>query len=618
MNTISASPSVRPGMGAIPYESGTTFRVWTPFANQVFVAGKFNNWSDSTHPLTNEGNGFWSADIEDIKPSAIDATSDLQEYKYVIRNGGQILWKNDPYARDVTNSNGNSVVVDTNYNWQNNFSMPTWNELILYQMHVGTFFDQDPNNSTLGDFSSINARLNDLQDLGINAIQLMPVAEFPGDLSWGYNLSHPFAIESAFGTLGGFKQFIDEAHSRGIAVLMDVVYNHFGPGDLDLWQFDGWSQNGKGGIYFYNDSPRSDTPFGARPDYGRGEVRQYIRDNVLMWLRECRIDGLRFDATAFIRNTFGNNNDPANDITDGWSLMQWINDEINARQPWKISIAEDIRGNNFITKDTGAGGAGFDSQWSLNFFNPIKDNIVQASDSARNMFAVADALYYRYNTDAFERVIYTESHDEVSRSLNTAERPDRYRIPEQIWRGNADSWFSRKRSTLGAAILFTAPGIPMIFQGQEFLEWGSWSDQNPLDWNKKDRFSGIWDLYQTLIRLRRNWFNNTRGLRGQHINVHHVNNNDKLIAYHRWENGGEGDDVIVVANFGDRSYDSYNLGFPNFGTWYVRFNSDWSGYSPDFGNHLGYDTSAFDGGKDRMSFNGNVGIGPYSVLILSQ
>ncbi len=617
MNTISASPSTRPGMGAIPYETGTTFRVWAPFANQVLVAGKFNNWSDSTHPLTNEGNGFWSADIEDIQPNSIDASTDLQEYKYVIRNGNQTLWKNDPYARDVTSSNGNSVVVDTNYNWQNSFSLPGWNELILYQMHVGTFFDD--NAPGLGNFNSINAKLDDLQNLGINAIQLMPVAEFPGDLSWGYNLSHPFAIESAFGTLGCFKKFIDEAHGRGIAVLMDVVYNHFGPSDLDLWQFDGWSQNGKGGIYFYNDFPRSNTPFGdTRPDYGRGEVRQYIRDNALMWLEECRIDGLRFDATAFIRNAFGNNNEPANDIPDGWSLMQWINNEIAARQAGKISIAEDIRGNDYITKDTSVGGAGFGSQWSFSFLNPIRDNIVQPSDSARNMFAVRDALYYRYNTDAFERVIYLESHDEVSRSLNTAERPDRYRIPEQIWRGNADSWFSRKRSTLGAALLLTAPGIPMIFQGQEFLEWGSWSDQTPLDWTKRERFSGIWDLYQSLIRLRRNWFNNTRGLRGQHINVHHVNNNDKLIAFHRWENGGAGDDVIVVANFADRSYDSYNIGFPRPGTWYVRFNSDWTGYSPDFGNHLGYDTTAVGGSKDGMSFNGNIGIGPYTLLILSQ
>jgi 1,4-alpha-glucan branching enzyme len=337
-----------------------------------------------------------------------------------------------------------------------------------------------------------------------------------------------------------------------------------------------------------------------------------------MWLEEYRLDGLRLDATAFIRNAFGNNNDPFNDIPEGWTLMQWINNEIASRQAGKITIAEDIRGNEFITKGTGAGGAGFGSQWAGEFFGPIRDAIVAPSDSSRNMFAVRDALYHRFNTDAFERVIYTENHDQVSLSLNTNERPDHYRIPEQIWRGNADSWFSRKRSTLGAALVFTTPGIPMIFQGQEFLEWGGWEAQTPLDWPKRQRFSGIWDLYQSLIRLRRNWFNNTRGLRGQHINVHHVNNNDKLIAFHRWENGGGGDDVIVIANFADFNYNSYNLGFPSAGTWYVRFNSDWSGYSSDFGNRNGYDTNAEFGGKDGMAFNANIGIGAYSVLILSQ
>ena len=158
----------------------------------------------------------------------------------------------------------------------------------------------------------------------------------------------------------------------------------------------------------------------------------------------------------------------------------------------------------------------------------------------------------------------------------------------------------------------------MIFQGQEFLEDRYFRDSAPLDWAKLDTYAGINALYRDLIRLRRNWFDQTRGLRGQQINVHHVNNTDKVIAFHRWENGGPGDDVVIVANFGNRSYDSYALGFPRTGDWRVRFNSDWQGYSPDFGNQLGYDTSAGDGSRDGMPFQANVGVGPYSVLILSQ
>ena len=102
----------------------------------------------------------------------------------------------------------------------------------------------------------------------------------------------------------------------------------------------------------------------------------------------------------------------------------------------------------------------------------------------------------------------------------------------------------------------------MIFQGQEFLEDEWFRDTDPIDWSKKDTFSGILNLYRDLIRLRRNWFNHTRGLRGQHVNVHHVNNSDKVLACHRWENGGAGDDVVVVLNFANRSYNSYRIGFP--------------------------------------------------------
>lgn len=221
-----------------------------------------------------------------------------------------------------------------------------------------------------------------------------------------------------------------------------------------------------------------------------------------------------------------------------------------------------------------------------------------------------DALLHRYNSDALERVVYTESHDEVANG--------HARVPEEIWPGNAGSWFSRKRSTLGASLVFTVPGIPMIFQGQEFLENEYFRDDAPLDWSKLETYSGIMALYRDLIRLRRNWFNQTRGLRGQHVNIHHVNNAEKMLAYHRWENGGPGDDVVIVANFANSTYDSYTLGLPRPGAWRVRFNSDWQGYSPDFGGQLGYDTWADSGEKDAMPFVANVGIGPYSVLILWQ
>ncbi|MDJ0693233.1 alpha-amylase family glycosyl hydrolase [Mastigocoleus sp. MO_188.B34] len=598
--TIPISTSVRTGMGAIPFDGGTTFRVWAPFASSVSVTATFNGWSDTANPLASENNGYWSADITGAKIG--------EQYKYVIvnRDTGNIYKKNDPYAREVTNSAGNSVICALEFDWSNdNYRTPNWNEMVIYEMHVGTFNDLP--GGAPGNFNGVIQRLDYLRDLGINVIKLMPPTEFAADFSWGYNPANIFAIESVYGGPEGFKKFVKACHQRGISIVFDVVYNHLGPSDLDLWQFDGWNENDKGGIYFYNDW-RSKTPWGdTRPDYGRPEVRQYIRDNALMWLSECHVDGLRWDSTVNIRTQ---NNGGGGEIPSGWSLMQWINNEINTSSPWKISIAEDLQNNEWITKDTGAGGAGFDAQWDPSFVHPIRDTIIPPNDNGRNMYAVRDAIYHRYNGDAFERVIYSESHDEVANG--------RSRVPEEIWPGNAGSWFARKRSTMAATLVFTSPGIPMIFQGQEILEDQWFHDQDPIDWSKLDTYRGIHDMYRDLIRLRRNWYNNTRGLRGQYVNVHHVNNKDKVIAFHRWENGGPGDDVIVVVNMADRSYDSYNIGFPKEGYWQIRFNSDWNGYSPDFGNHLGYDTTVTWGEADGMPCNGNIGIAPYSAIILSQ
>ena len=154
----------------------------------------------------------------------------------------------------------------------------------------------------------------------------------------------------------------------------------------------------------------------------------------------------------------------------------------------------------------------------------------------------------------------------------------------------------------------------MLFQGQEFLEDGRWNDTDLLDWNKATTYPGIVNLYRDLIHLRRNWYNNTRGLRGQYVNLYHVNDNDKVIAFHRWEDGGPGDDAVVIANMSSEAFGSYNLGFPNAGLWKMRFNSDWSGNTTEFGNFLSYDTEAQQGEKDGMPCNANIGIGPYTLV----
>lgn len=587
------------GMGAIPHPGGVAFRLWAPHAERVAVVGSFNDWDPAGHPMHAEENGYWYGNVPEARIG--------DQYKFLLGTARGDIQRIDPYAREVTSSVGNAVVHDPDFDWQGDeFHLASWNELVIYELHVGTFNDQESSNQP-GEFQSISTRLDHLKKLGVNAIQIMPVGEFAGERSWGYNPAHIFSVENAYGGPLAFKQFVKRAHQKGMAVILDVVYNHLGPNDLDLWQFDGWSENDRGGIYFYNDH-RAHTPWGeTRPDYGRGEVRHYLRDNALMWLEEYHLDGLRFDCTQFIRTITGTDEQG---LPEGWSLLQWINSQVAEKFPGRITIAEDLQNNRWLTRDVGAGGAGFGSQWDAMFVHPIRQAVITPQDQERSLAAIGDAILYRYNDDAFDRVIYSESHDEVANG--------RARVPQEISPNDPKGWYARKRSTLAAAMVFTAPGIPMIFQGQEFLEGGWFRDTVPVNWDQLDEFHGIVRLYRDLIRLRLNQDGFTRGLCGQFTQVYHLNEDSKVVAFHRWDQGGAADDVVVVANFSYQPQNDYVIGFPAPGTWTLRLNSDWQGYNDDFQSHPSTSVDAESGEYDGLPNHGTLSIGPYSVLIFSQ
>lgn len=603
----SAQVSAHQGMGSILFVGGAAFRVWAPFASLVEVA--FYNTPDESNTtpsrlvrLASESNGYWSTDVAGILPSQ------LYRYKITNRDSGAQLYKIDPYAKEVTNSIGKGIVRESDFPWTDaNFRMPDYNSLVIYELHLGTF-DDDSGDDKPGTLARATLRLEHLKDLGINCVHVMPLNEFAADLSWGFNIALPFAIEQAYGGIIEFKKFVDHAHDLEIAVVTDCVFNHFGPSDLDdsLRRFDGWFQGAEdGGIYFYNEDKR--TEWGPRPDFGRPEVRQFIRDYAMSLLGECHCDGLRIDSTC---NVWGFNNGQGWN-NDGFNLLRWISDEKNFfhRYPRnKIFIAEDWHNDGWVTRPTTQMGTGMDSEWHW-FVHSIRKVLENPSDQSRDMNEITKALYASFNGDAFKRVVYSESHDESGNNDALARKIDP---------SNPESWFSKKRTILGATLVLTAPGIPMIWQGQEIFSINKFDDKVPLDWSRKNTFNGIFELYRRLCQLRRNWDNNTRGLRGQHINCHLVDNLNKVIAFHRWDEGGGGDDVIVILNFSDRTWDSYRVGLPRWGTWWCRFSSDWSGYSGDFGNVGGQAVSAEAAPKDNMPHSAGFTLAPYSALIYSQ
>ncbi len=592
MNATLEQPS--PGTRLLP-EGGVQFSVWAPHADAVSVAGDFNDWrpDDPEARLERGDDGVWHG--------VIGGAGAGSEYQFVIRNGEAELWKNDPLARALTNSAGNSIVVDdSGFDWQDDdrFELPPWNQLVIYEMHLGTYF-RNGREGEPGTFDDAIERLDHLVDLGINAIELMPVAEFAGGISWGYNPAFPWAVESDYGGPDGLKRFVKACHERGIAVLLDVVYNHFGPSDLDLWQFDGWSENGMGGIYFYNDH-RARTPWGdTRPDYGREEVRRYLRDNALMWFDTYHVDGLRFDMTFYIHSV-----DDGSPIPDGWSLAQWINDEIACHHPGALTIAEDLRTNDWITRDTGGGGAGFGSQWDEQFVHPVRRILTEQEDDNRDLEAISHALTFRYNDDAFRRVIYTESHDEVANGKS--------RVPTEVDEFEQEGYWARKRSVLGACLVMTAPGIPMIFQGQELLATGHFQDDAELDWDRGHRHAGVVALYRDLIRLRTNRDGRGEALQSQAVEVIHFNADDKVITYSRGEGEGQ---VVVVLNFSQVEFPDYRIGFPQAGHWHLVFRGDSGFYGGDFGDLDQGDVTTEDHAADGRPHSAVISLGRYDCLI---
>lgn len=528
-------------MGNSVHFSQVAFRVWAPNADSVDLVHE-----EASAPMERRDDGTWTV--------SIDGGPGL-EYLYRIVNGDESFDRLDPYARQATNSVGRSIVHDPDFDWDGvEFHTPTIDSMAVYEMHPGTF---------AGDLDQAIERLPHLVDTGFTAVELMPVAEFAGDQSWGYNPALPFAVESAYGGPEALKRFVREAHRAGLAVILDVVYNHFGPSDLDLWRFDGWYEGSGGGIYLYNDH-RAETPWGhTRPDYGRPEVRAYIIDNARMWFDEYRLDGLRLDSTINIRTVGGA--EGSEEIPDGWSIMQALAELRDAEFAGRVLIAEDLQRSEWLTKSVGEGGAGFDAQWDAEFVHTVRASLETPTDHGRNVEALATAVRGPDHRDGWGRVVYTESHDEVANG--------RTRVVSEIDFEDPEAWYAVGRAMCGMVLTLTARGVPMFFQGQEWLETDYFDDSEPVDWDQADARRPGTDQIARLIRLRGGRDDGATGLRGSGISFETVDNDTDVVAYRRWRDGGVGDEVLVVLNVG---HDHRTVAFsaPTEGAWTQAVSTD--------------------------------------------
>ncbi len=276
--------------GPLATNGGFSFRVWAPHASSITLAGNFNSWNINDVHLApdDSSSNFWSVFISNITYNS--------EYKFVIDGD---YYRPDPWSRQL-GANDNSILKNTDFSWSS-FSRPADSKTVLYELHVGTFAG--------GSFADVAEKAEYFNTLGINAVELMPPAEFNGSMSWGYNPVCPYALESAYGGYDEFKNMVDELHKNGIAVYIDVVYNHI-EGNI-LWTWDKWSEGSHtctiddetgmhGGIFYYSwkgtPAERWYTPWGKnRPNYSEPEVTNYLTQNVLFWLDEMNCDVIRMD-----------------------------------------------------------------------------------------------------------------------------------------------------------------------------------------------------------------------------------------------------------------------------------------------------------------------------------
>ena len=623
-------------LGATVHPDGVTFRVWAPYADSVAVRINEGNTvamaRESEH--ADPADATWSAEVPGAKAG--------DHYKYVIHckgNEGEFI---DPRGMELTDytPGASSVIVDMGARKPKPFTTPSLQSLVIYEMHIGSF-NPDPAEPTRYDFAGAAQKLDYLQKLGINAIQLLPINEnavggfgrrgrgglatrpsgtIPAaganrqgpvqrasDYDWGYDPSSYFAIKRSYGTPEEFLNFVNAAHAHGIAVIIDVVYNHMSGRNL-LRNFGGYSTpEFPNGLYF-NDAAHGTSPWGPRPDFSRPQVASFIEDNALMYLLQFGCDGERWDSVANLRAFSSRGNTTPN--PDGIQLMRKTLDDAHAANPDKIFIAEDLRNESSVTKQTSEGGLGFDTQWDNVTCGAIR-RAVTDDDASRDLSALAKVIDRTIGSAAFSRVIYSENHDQVGHP------PREIRMPALIDPKDPQSLKAKRLSDVAAAIVLTSPGVPMLFQGQEMLDPRTFTfGQNvPMDWSRIQTQAGTIALYQDLISLRRNFGGHTAGLMGAHTQVYHVNDATHTLAYRRWDKVG--DDVIVAINLSSAPV-KVKIGFPRAGKWMTRFDSNSTKYDSQFTGTIGGEISATAAPAESLEASTEVNVGPYGAIILSQ
>jgi 1,4-alpha-glucan branching enzyme len=658
---------------------GVQFSVWAPNARNVEVV--FGNNSsgyiaddgvgiDSTRPpvaMSRQPDGVWQTNSE-------TALADFTAYgrsPYMFRvtkDDGNVAYKTDLYSRcqigkgqtrpapgthyagtypELDGLVSCSVVVDPETVtreiaaeispspvfiaaaefWQNEFNanLPVprrVEDLVIYELHVGALgYGRD----RPGNFEDAIALVPYLVDLGVNALELLPMSEFGGQVNWGYETSHYFALEYSAGGRDQLKHLIRACHQQGIAVIMDVVYNHYSPNSGRAeWAYD--SDLPDRNIYYWYEGSSSNYPqadggyvdnmsTGYSPRFHAEIVRKMFISSAVMLMEEFHVDGFRVDQTTAMHlyNVLHADGRPLGNVNAfGAKFLRELTSTLKLVNPAIMLMAEDHSNWDRVTQSPAVGGLGFDRTWYADFYHHLIGDTQTGTQYAKliptaglggNEPLAMDLFAGALANSGAQKVVYHESHDEAGNSsaqVNGNRLESRRTIVAAVNGApliGATRRYGEARARFAFGMNILSAGTPMFMMGEEIgaqkpYRYGDFMNNREDLWGERQgEGQRLFRFYQDLIRLRLNH----QGLRSPNISVDYVHNANRIIAFGRWY---ESEELLIIGSLNNTAFSSgYTIVSPRLTTarWQEIFNSDASIYGGDAIGNSGGNIFARDG-----------------------
>lgn len=515
--------------------------LFAPTIESAAVAGDFSRWQEL--PMAKDKDGNWRLLVE--LPDGDYGYRFRVASKSWFYKPGEVVTITDPKATRIDPKTDNGILRIRNgkvsvdeYVWQHDDKpLPANNELIIYELHVADFSGGEADVWQRGKFKHVTEKLDYLQDLGVNCLELLPIKEYPGDYAWGYTPQYFFAPESAYGPPEELKRLIDEAHGRGMRVVFDGVYNHAHT-DTPLAQIDH-------DYWFHHDPKDRNQSWGPQfnyelvdPNTGVMPARKFIQENVAFWVGQYHIDGIRFDAAKQLENF------------DAMRMMSETGRRVAGNKPF-ISIAEYLPDTPEVAGPPESGKP-MDCVWQDSFYWTVGDQAIAHGNP--DIERIKDVVHpmRRGFTDCAQVVNYCSNHDHL-------------RLMPHMAKSLVFDEPAFARAKLAATMVFTAVGIPMIWMGEEFADYhGKAMDPQKIDWTllANDRNKELREHYKKMIHLRRE----NPALHRNDLTFFYEHVADGILAFVRWDDGGK--QVVVIANFRDQAHESHEVtNFPDGEEW---------------------------------------------------